>query len=238
MRVTRFMVNRVLAAIVVPALALLLVAPSPSVAQSPPYATIVAYEVAEHLRFKGGAGEPDNFKVRFAKATLLGTILQTAEDDAGNPFVVGDFFDSDAKSSVKATGTGTIAGTFNVLHDFDGAASMSLSTMEVAASGTVKGELDLRPTMQNPPQPFALVAGRWRTHGRHGTYSGVFLIPFPGSLVGIPPQVAEFVYPLGPGGAATCLSGVVILGSLCKVHEDEILLRFPLTKLEMFLYRD
>ncbi len=240
MRVTRFMVK--LAGIVAPALALLLVAPSPAPAHGPKnppappsfYAAAVGYEVAEHLRFKGGAGEPTDFKVRFAKATLLGQVVQAAPD-AGNPFVVGGFFDADAKSFVKFTGKGPLVATFDTLQDFD-PSTTSLSTMEVTATGTLEGELDLTPLMMTPPQPFAPTSGKWRIrHNLKGNFSGVFLVPFPGALIGAP---VEFVYALGPLGAAGCRSGVILGEQFCAVHEDEILLGFPLTKLELVLFRD
>ena len=230
MRISQFSLRRVVTAVVVSALALLLVA-SPSVAQAQ-YATIVAYEVAEHLKFKGGAGEPDNFKVRFAKATLLGFVVQAASD-AGNPFVVGDYIDADAKSFVKATGTGPIVGTFNTLQDFDPTTTL-LATMEVTASGSLKGELDLTTALQG----YAQVSGKWRvSHKKKGTFQGLFLIPIPNALVGVPDFLSPtgFVYVVGPGGAATCMSGVV-LGAVCALHEDEVLLGFPLTKAELVLF--
>ena len=96
-RVTR---SGVVWAVVALVLALLLAAPSPSVAQSP-YASVVAYEVAEHLKFKGGAGTPLDFRVRFAKSTLLGYVVQSS-GGAESPFVVGDYYDADAKSFVNA----------------------------------------------------------------------------------------------------------------------------------------
>ncbi len=230
MKARRFVVSRVLAAIVLLASALLLVA-SPSVAQAQ-YATVVAYEVAEHLKFKGGAGEPDNFKIRFAKATLLGQIVQAAPD-AGNPFVVGGFIDADARSFVKATGTGSIIGTFNTLQDFDGDASKLLATMEVTASGSLHGELDLTTALQG----YAQVSGKWRvSHKKKGTFQGIFLIPFQvgpdsfayldiGPLAGVCPGRFQLsADPNGPFG--------------CPVSQDEILLGFPLTKAVLVLFRD
>lgn len=235
MRVRMVTTNRVLWAVVVPVLALLLVA-SPSVAQTP-YATIVAYEVAEHLKFKGGAGEPDNFKVRFAKATLLGQVVQAAPD-AGNPFVAGGYIDADAKSFVKATGTGPIIGTFNTLQDFDPFTTL-LATMEVTASGSLHGELDLTTALLG----YAQVSGKWRvSHKKKGTFQGIFLIPF---NLSPDPAAPMFVY-LDLGPLAGSCPGRFPLGDpanpatpyACPVSQDEILLGFPLTKAVLVLFRD
>ncbi|MBI3028708.1 MAG: hypothetical protein HYY64_04265 [Candidatus Rokubacteria bacterium] len=235
MRVSQFSLRRVVTAVVVSALALLSLA-SPSVAQAQ-YATVVAYEVAEHLKFKGGAGEPDDFRVRFAKAILLGQVVWAAPD-AGNPFVVGGFIDADARSFVKATGTGRIVGTFNTLQDFD-PTTMLLATMEVTASGSLHGELDLTTALQG----YAQVSGKWRvSHKKKGTFQGIFLIPF---NISPDPAAPMYVYlDLGPL-AGTC-PGRLPLGDpsdpatpyACPVSQDEILLRFPLTKAVLVLFRD
>lgn len=285
MKARRFVVSRVLAAVVAPALALLLVAPSPSLAHGPKpppappsfFASAVAYEVAEHLRFKGGAGEPDNFRVRLARATLLGQILFSVETEG--PIVGGDFFDADGRSFVKATGTGPFVATLNTLEDFD-PFSMSLSTMEVKGTGTLKGELDLTPLAETPPRPVAFLNNaRWRIRHLRGSALGVFLIPFhPVDAVlaqlPVPPAVKDalrpvfeaqyaaqfgaanpgnaptnpYVYPTGGplntcfGGNAFSLSldpgtGPIPVGTVCPVGEGEILFVFPLTKLEMVLFR-
>lgn len=262
------------------ALALLLVAPGQSVAQAPSfYAGVVTYEVAEHLRFKGGAGEPTDFKVRLAKATLLGQVVLGAEGtDAATPFVTGTYFDAEARSFVRFTGKGPLIGTFNTLQDFD-PFTMSLSTMEVTATGSLQGELDLTPLMGTPPQPFAPVSGKWRVRHRKGPFQGVFLVPFnPVDAVlaqlPVPPAVKDalrpvfegqyaaqfgvanggkvptnpYVYPTGGplgtcfGGNAFSLSfnpgtGPIPVGTVCPVGEDEILLGFPLSKLELVLFR-
>ncbi len=246
------------------------------------FASAVAYEVAEHLRFKGGMGDPASFAVRLAKASLLGEILGSAPD-AGSPFVVGDFIDADANSSVSAaTGTGPIIGTFNTLHDFD-PTTKSLSTMLVTATGTLRGELDLRPLFESPPRPVAFLNNaHWRVNDDlRGPLVGVFLIPFnpvdavlaqvAASLAGLPPATqaailagvkaslesqfaalhspSAFVYPTG-GPLNSCAFGAtpdlslsvpsgptVNFGAVCPVTQDEILLGFPLTKVELVLQR-
>ena len=269
MKARRFVVSRVLAAVVAPVVALLLVAPSPSLArgQKPPpappsfFASAVAYEVAEHLRFKGGSGDPMNCAVRFARATLLGQILSGAE----SPFAPPSYFDADGKSFVRcATLTGPFVATFNTLHDFD-PATTSLSTMVVTTSGTLKGTLDLTTALQGFAE---LKNAKWRSrHGLHGTAQGFFLIPFPAAalLLAVPdaakPPLADylsgvlgvpanqlttvFVYGSGPLGAAGCRAGATAMfqfppgaSSFCPVTTDEVLLDFPLTKLELILFRD
>ena len=172
------------------------------------FASAVAYEVAEHLRFKGGTGDPTNFTVRLAKATLVGEILTSA--DAGGTFVEGDFLDADGRSFVKAaTGKGPFFATFNTLHDFD-PTTKSLSTMLVTATGRLKGELDLSPLSQKPPVPIApLNNGRWRIDDHlHGPLVAVFLIPFnpvDAVLSQLPPAAAA-LRPLFEGQLAAQLA--------------------------------
>lgn len=236
-------------AVVAPLLAVLLFLPSPSAAQAP-YAKVITYEVAEHIKFLGGEMTAEDFKRRFARATLIGDGVAGGPPFEPNPGK--KFIDASAVSFISGrTGKGPIHGTFNVLEDFDPTTEL-LSTLQVVASGTLNGTLDLSTIMATGTAP---VFGKWRVRGQNlkGTFQGAFAVPFllppipPLGFLGgyfyidvdptpnscrtdtAPEGGAEVSLPIGPGGA---------LVAFCPVHPEEFLLGFPLTKAVLFLSVD
>lgn len=220
--------------------------PSPALAQGPVVAKIQGYEVAEHIKFLGGAMNVANFERRFAETALISDDIVGAVP----PFIGAQFADAHATSVVSATtGLGRITGTFNILQDFDPTTNL-LSTLQVVAQGKISGTLDLSTILTTATAP---VSGVWSFKGKdlHGTFQGVFLVPiFVGVIPGLdtgyvyidvdpaanscrtdtsPEGGAEVSLPLGPGGT---------LVAVCPVHKKEFLLGFPLTKLVLFLFAD
>ncbi|MGH7356330.1 MAG: hypothetical protein ACRELS_17370, partial [Candidatus Rokuibacteriota bacterium] len=90
--------------------------------------------------------------------------------------------------------------------------------------------------------PLALVSGTWnlKNDGRKpGPFSGVFLIPFDGSLLGLSgdwylnPKELEI-----EGLPSICRSGHIAdtpFGGFCQLSAEEYVLGFPLTKAVIFL---
>ncbi|MCL6432538.1 MAG: hypothetical protein K6V36_17025 [Anaerolineae bacterium] len=152
----------------------LLLGPTTADAQSP-VATVVIYEVAEALQFKGpkAATSPTELRRRLAEATLLGKDVQGRE---GTVFAGAQFIIVDAQSNVDLrTGVGPIRGTFDLLVDTDPTRE-SLDTLVITASGSLRGTLDLTTAVDG----YAGAHGRWeaRRARARGTFNGVFLIPF------------------------------------------------------------
>lgn len=200
----------------------------------PPVATVVMYEVAEALQFKGpkAATSPEDLRRRLAQATLLGKDVQ---GQPGTVFGGAQFIVVDAQSNVDlSSGVGPIRGTFDLLIDTNPARE-SLDTLVITGSGSLRGTLDLT-TAQ--PQGYAGVNGRWEVRrGRaRGTFNGLFLIPFQAGsayfyvdLGLIPCAAGGTTLPMGPGGS---------LVPVCPLRPDEFSLGIPLTKAVIFLYND
>ncbi|HXG03128.1 MAG TPA: hypothetical protein VNO23_06940 [Candidatus Binatia bacterium] len=208
----------------------LLLGPTTADAQSP-VATVVIYEVAEALRFKGpkAATSPTELRRRLAEATLLGKDVQGRE---GTVFSGAQFIIVDAQSNVDlSTGVGPIRGTFDLLIDTDPARE-SLDTLVITGSGSLRGTLDLTTAQQG----YAGVHGRWeaRRARARGTFNGVFLIPF---------LVVDTYYYLDLG-LVPCASGGAMLPigpapvPVCPLRPDEFSLGIPLTKAVIFLHSD
>lgn len=208
----------------------LLLGPTTAHAQSP-VATVVIYEVAEALRFKGpkAATSPTELRRRLAEATLLGKDVQ---GQPGTVFSGVQFIVVDAQSNVDlSTGVGPIRGTFDLLIDTDPARE-SLDTLVITASGSLRGTLDLTTAQQG----YAGVNGRWeaRRARARGTFSGVFLIPFLVvdtyyylDLGLVPCAAGGTTLPIGPGPVP-----------VCPLRPDEFSLGIPLTKAVIFLHSD
>ena len=208
----------------------LLLGPTTADAQSP-VATVVIYEVAEALRFKGpkAATSPTELRRRLAEATLLGKDVQGRE---GTVFAGAQFIIVDAQSNVDLrTGVGPIRGTFDLLLDTDPMRE-SLDTLVITASGSLRGTLDLTTAVQG----YAGVHGRWeaRRARARGTFNGVFLIPFLVvdtyyylDLGLVPCAAGGTTLPIGPGPVP-----------VCPLRPDEFSLGIPLTKAVIFLHSD
>jgi hypothetical protein len=201
-------------------------------------ATVVLYEVAEALRFKGpqSATDVESFRRRMAEATLLGRSVQ---GEPGTIFADAQFIVADAASNVDLrTGLGPIRGTFDLLVDTDPSRA-SLDTLVITAGGHLRGTLDLT----SAGQGFATVRGRWNTRRGPGggTFAGVFLIPFafpPGApgpyfYLDLGPTAGTCAgrtgLPLGPGGSPI---------AACPLGPDEFALGIPLTKAVIELFED
>jgi hypothetical protein len=199
-----------------------------------PVATVVLYEVAEALRFKGpkSATSPEQLRRRLAEATLLGKDVQGRP---GSIFAGASFIVADAVSAVDLrTGVGPIRGTFDLLVDTDPDRA-SLDTLVITASGDLRGTLDLTTAEQG----YAAVRGRWTARRRPegGTFEGVFLIPF------LVPLTGTYFYldlgptpgtcpgatglPIGPGGRSV---------PVCPLQPEEFSLGIPLTKAVITLF--
>lgn len=208
----------------------LLLGPTTADAQSP-VATVVIYEVAEALRFKGpkAATSPTELRRRLAEATLLGKDVQ---GQPGTVFSGAQFIIIDAQSNVDlSTGVGPIRGTFDLLIDTDPARE-SLDTLVITASGSLRGTLNLTTAQQG----YAAVNGRWeaRRARARGTFNGLFLIPFLVvdtyyylDLGLVPCAAGGTTLPIGPGPVP-----------VCPLRPDEFSLGIPLTKAVIFLHSD
>lgn len=210
----------------------LLLGPTAADAASP-VATVVVYEVAEALRFKGpqAATNPAGLRRRLAEATLLGKDVQ---GQPGTVFGGVQFIIVDAQSNVDLiTGVGPIRGTFDLLMDTEPARE-SLDTLVITGSGSLRGTLDLTTAQQG----YAGVNGRWeaRRARARGTFNGVFLIPF--QVAGtyyyldlglVPCDAGSATRPIGPDGSPV---------PVCPLRSDEFSLGIPLTKAVIFLYSD
>ncbi len=209
----------------------LLLAPASGWAESP-VATVVLYEVAEALRFKGpkAATSRTELRRRLAEATLLGKDLYA---QPGTIFAAAQFIVADAASNVDLrTGVGPLRGTFDLLVDQDPGRE-SLDTLVITASGSLRGVLDLTTAQQG----YATVRGRWEVrHQRaRGTFSGIFLIPFEAQGtyfyldLGPIPCASSTTLPIGPNGS---------LVPVCPLQPDEFSLGIPLTKAVVVLFAD
>jgi hypothetical protein len=198
----------------------------------PPAATVVLYEVAEALRFKGpkAATSPEGLRRRLAQATLLG---KDVYGQPGTIFGTAQFVIVDASSSVDLrTGVGPIQGRFDLLVDLD-PNRQSLDTLAVMESARLRGTLDLTTAQQG----YATVHGSWdaRRSRARGTFNGVFLIPFEvyGTYyyldLGPLPCSDGAQLPIGPSGN---------LVGVCRLQADEFSLGIPLTKAVVVLFAD
>jgi len=184
-----------------------------------PVGQLVLYEVNEALRLKP-ARHDDTAELsrRFAQASLLGVDVRALA--ANSLFTDGAFVKADASSNVDmATGRGPVRGTIQLLKDIDPTRN-SLDTLLVTGVLEIRGELDLTTAKSTATAP---ITGRWRAEYRreHGTFSGVFLIPF--AIDGM-----DGYYYVNPPGC-DCKSGKT-MGYLCKVDVTEFVLGIPLTK--------
>jgi len=195
-----------------------LVLPVPARAETP-VGQLVLYEVNEALRLKP-ARHDDTAELsrRLAQASLLGVDVRALA--ANSLFTDGAFVKADASSNVDmATGRGPVRGTIQLLKDIDPTRN-SLDTLLVTGVLEIRGELDLTTAKSTATAP---ITGRWRAEYRreHGTFSGVFLIPF--AIDGM-----DGYYYVNPPGC-DCKSGKT-MGYLCKVDVTEFVLGIPLTK--------
>jgi hypothetical protein len=197
-----------------------------------PVATVVVYEVAEALRFKGpkAATSPSEFRRRLAEATLIG---KDVRGQPGTIFAEAQFIIVDAQSNVDMnTGVGPIRGTFDLLVDTDPRRE-SLDTLVITTSGSLRGTLDLTTAQQG----YARADGRWEARrGRaRGTFTGVFLIPFQVMdtyfYLDLGPVRCESpsTLPIGPNGSPV---------QVCPLGSDEFSLGIPLTKAVVVLFGD
>jgi RimJ/RimL family protein N-acetyltransferase/SAM-dependent methyltransferase/ABC-type transporter Mla MlaB component len=137
-------------------------------------ARLVAYEVAESLRFQAPASEGGGAWLRDAQATLLGRDVLPFRE--GTPFAAGSYAVIRARSSVDlTTWQGSVEGDFDLLEDSD-PTRQALDKLVVSRCGTLSGTLDLAPATRG----FAVVEGRWSLADRTaaGPFRCVFLIPF------------------------------------------------------------
>jgi hypothetical protein len=217
-------------------------------AQPEPVAQAIMYEVTEHIKFLGGEKNPEDFRRRFAGASLIGDhVVGGIEPFLPNPGK--KFADAQATSAVSAkTGMGPIRGKFHILEDFDSDTQL-LSTLEVKAKGTIEGTLDLSTVAATGVAP---VSGNWRVTGKGfrgvgGRFQGAFAVPFcvePACdsgyfYVDVDPSPNSCRTDAAPVGGAEMMLSIVPGGSdvaVCPVHPKEFLLGFPLTKLVLFLF--
>jgi hypothetical protein len=198
---------------------------TPSSAQTP-LATVVVYEVAESLTFKGRAHKngttAEEFQRRLAEASLLGKAPWITAA-AGTPFASADFLVARANSAVNlTTGVGPVRGAFNLLTDLDKDRN-SLDTLLVIENGKIEGTLDLTTAMQG----FAKLTGTWKIDKQvNGSLAGFFLIAFP-----MPGAPGYWYLNLVPGSCAAGSTELSIPGAqVCSVTPEETLLGIPLTK--------
>ncbi len=216
---------------------------TPGLAQAQ-IAKIQGYEVAEHIKFLGGAMTPTNFNRRFADSALLSDDVVGSVD----PFLPNPgkkFADARATSRVSAkTGKGPIVGTFNILEDFDPTTNL-LSTLQVVAQGRINGTLDLSTIFTTATAP---VSGKWRIDGHrglHGKFQGTFAVPIPHPVsptgyvyINIDPSTATPCRTAAGPETGAAINVPLVPVPVCVVDPKEFLLGFPLTKLVLFLFAD
>lgn len=211
-----------------------------SAAQQPqqPVAAVFMYEVSEGLSFKMPKRVRDLAvaQARLARATLLGkkVVPLTAGD---SPWAGAHFISADADSHVSlSTGKGPIHGSFDLLQDIDPTRE-SLDTLVISASGSLRGVLDLSTAMQG----YATASGKWAIRrSAEGTFSGVFLIPFP-----VAPGVYAYLdltsaLQLDRMGLSLCADPIPLSADPagpkgCLLGSDEFALGIPLTKAVLIL---
>lgn len=175
-----------------------------------PFGTVKAYEVQEATDLKGNPQDP---ALRLANAAIVGQAsggLCTAGQD---PCA----FNTVALSTVPfKVGVGPLSGDFQLMFDTMMNPGHLLSDLVLVADGSVRGQLDLRPLL-NRTAPMALMKGRWKSRklDARGTFSGVFLVPFPDPTKACP---TGFAY-LDPAAGLQCL------------EPTEVSLGRPVTKL-------
>lgn len=220
------------------AAAVLSLAAAPASAQQP-VAVVFMYEVSEGLSFKAPkhVRNPADAQRRLADATLLGKKIVPLTTDPASPWAAAHFISADAHSSVSlTTGRGPIGGTFDLLQDIDPARE-SLDTLVISGSGSLRGVLDLRTATQG----YARASGTWQIKkSPPGTFSGVFLIPFP-----IAPDVYAYLdvsstLELDQMGLSLCANPIPLSSDPagpkgCVLGSDEFALGIPLTKAVLIL---
>lgn len=213
-------------------------APATAAAQQP-VAAVFMYEVSEGLSFKPPkhVRNPEDARRRLADATLLGKKIVPLTADPASPWAAADFISADARSNVSLTiGRGPIVGTFDLLRDIDPSRE-SLDTLVISGSGSLKGVLDLRTAAQG----YASASGTWHIKkSPAGTFSGVFLIPFP-----IAPDVYAYLdlssaLQLDQMGLSLCANPIPLSADPagpkgCVLGSDEFALGIPLTKAVLIL---
>jgi hypothetical protein len=208
------------------------------VAAQQPVAAVFMYEVSEGLSFKTPKRVKDiaDAQSRLAHATLLGkkVVPLTAGQ---SPWAGAHFISADAHSNVSlSTGNGPIRGSFNLLQDIDPLRE-SLDTLVISASGSLRGTLDLSTAMQG----YAGASGTWEIKKSvRGTFSGVFLIPFP-----VAPGVYAYLdltreLQLDLMGLSLCDNPIPLSADPagphgCLLGSDEFALGIPLTKAVLIL---
>ena len=220
------------------AAAVVWLAPGLATAQQP-VAAVFMYEVSEGLSFKTPKRVKDlaGAQSRLADAALIGKKIVPLT--AGpSPWARAHFISADANSSVSLhTGRGPIRGSFNLLQDIDPTRE-SLDTLVISASGSLRGALDLSTAMQG----YASTSGTWEIkRSASGTFSGVFLIPFP-----VAPGVYAYVdltsaLQLDQLGLSLCANPIPLSADPagpkgCLLGSDEFALGIPLTKAVLILF--
>jgi len=206
-----------------------------------PVAAVFMYEVSEGLSYKppSHVRSREDAQRRLADATLLGKKIVPLTNDPASPWATAQFIGADAQSSVSlVTGTGPIKGSFDLLQDVDPTRE-SLDTLVITTSGSLGGVLDLRTAMQG----YASASGTWQIKKTAaGTFSGVFLIPFP-----IAPGVYAYLdltsaLGLDQMGQSLCASPIPLSADPagpkgCVLGSDEFALGIPLTKAVLILFQ-
>jgi hypothetical protein len=220
------------------AAAIVWLAPALATAQQP-VAAVFMYEVSEGLSFKAPKHTKDAAGAmnRLADATLLGKKIVSLTADPMSPWATAHFIGADAQSDVSlVTGHGPIKGSFDLLQDLDPSRE-SLDTLVISASGTLRGRLDLRTATQG----YAIASGTWQIKKSvAGTFSGVFLIPFP-----VAPGVYAYLdltsaLQLDKMGLSLCAQPIPLSADPagpkgCLLGSDEFALGIPLTKAVLIL---
>lgn len=154
-----------------------------------PIAVVSLWEIQEFVRFKP-ADEPGEVTRRLADAALVGVavggICPPGTATITTPIGSGCAVGLRATSRVDlTTGTGPISGTVNILADVP--ATLVPDPVLVAATGSLKGTLDLGPALTFLATggaagiPTGDVTGTWRIKELklRGTLAGLFQIPVP-----------------------------------------------------------
>jgi hypothetical protein len=182
-------------------------------------ARVVAYEIAESVRFEPVPGDPHAW-VRQADATIFGKEVVAAAPDPA--FVAGTLLVARAASAVLVPGhAGPIVCTFELLCD-SAPDRPSLDKLVVTAAGTLEGRIDLA----NVHAGWATAEGAWRLESRSGRFSAAFFVPMK------PRDGEEYAY----AGHDDDGQPLAAARDRRAVRDDERVLGFPATKIVLSVF--
>ncbi len=182
------------------------------------FATLTVSEVQEFLRLRPGH-DLGAFRARLANASLtgmatLGLCTPTGVADC----VIG--IRASSRVNLQKGFTGPITGEIKTLIDNPTTPPPIVDNVLVVATTSFRGTIDLcaAPTLDpdNPCAPVGTAQGTWNSRDlrAHGTFNGLFQVPIPATLAGLPAGTCDIATTLNIDMTLELLLGPPVMETL------------------------